>query len=538
MKRKSLILIIFTLAFCTSVFAQTTEFSYQGFFKDNNVPANGNYDLEFRLFTVASGGTVVGTQIRLNTPVVNGIFNVALDFGDFPNADRYLEIGVKPAGGGSFTYLAPRSKVLSTPYATNALNAQNALSAGNATNATFAQNAVNATNSTNATNAATAQNALQLGGVLASLFVRTNDARLSDARNPLPGSTSYIRNGTTVQTAANFIINGNGTVLGTLTGGIVNATTQFNINNNRVLTKFGVNNLFVGTLAGADNGGIQNTMVGDSAGHDNTGDENAYFGFVAGQNSTTGSDNSFFGSSSGLANSTGSENSFFGKEAGNANTTGNNNTIIGASADVGSNNLTNATAIGYQALAGQSNSLILGSVTGINGANSFTDVGIGTTTPTDRLHVVGRIRVETLGAAGTLELCRNASNQIASCSSSLRYKTGISPFSSGLHLVNRLQPISFSWKDGGMRDVGLGAEDVAAVEPLLVTYNEKGEVEGVKYDRIAVVLLNAIKEQQAQIDKQETENNTLKSEIEEQKKQLSAIRKLVCPNNLQAEVCK
>ncbi len=53
-----------------------------------------------------------------------------------------------------------------------------------------------------------------------------------------------------------------------------------------------------------------------------------------------------------------------------------------------------------------------------------------------------------------------------------------------------------------MRDLGLGAEDVEKVEPLLVTYNEKGEVEGVKYDRVAVVLLNAVKEQQAQIEQQ------------------------------------
>ena len=117
---------------------------------------------------------------------------------------------------------------------------------------------------------------------------------------------------------------------------------------------------------------------------------------------------------------------------------------------------------------------------------------IGTTAPLDRLHVDGIIRVEDLGAAGTTSLCRNTSEQISTCSSSLRYKTGISPFRSGLNLANRLRPIVFNWKDGGMRDLGLGAEEVAAVEPLLVTYNSKGEVEGVKYDRIAVVLLNAV----------------------------------------------
>jgi hypothetical protein len=42
-----------------------------------------------------------------------------------------------------------------------------------------------------------------------------------------------------------------------------------------------------------------------------------------------------------------------------------------------------------------------------------------------------------------------------------------------------------------------------AVEPLLVTRNELGQVEGVKYDRLNVVLVNAIKERQARIERLE-----------------------------------
>ena len=130
----------------------------------------------------------------------------------------------------------------------------------------------------------------------------------------------------------------------------------------------------------------------------------------------------------------------------------------------------------------------------------------------------------TLGAAGSTTLCQNASNQIATCSSSLRYKTDIRPFWSGLNLARRLQPITFKWKDGGTLDLGLGAEDVERVEPLLVTYNQKGKVEGVKYDRVAVVLLNAVNEQQAQIEKQHAENNSLRSQLEAQRKQLLTLQ--------------
>ena len=93
--------------------------------------------------------------------------------------------------------------------------------------------------------------------------------------------------------------------------------------------------------------------------------------------------------------------------------------------------------------------------------------------------------------------------QITLCSSSLRYKTDVRGFTPGLDLVSRLRPVGFRWKGRGDADLGLIAEEVARVEPLLVTHNSKGEIEGVKYDRIGVVLLNAVREQQAQINTQQ-----------------------------------
>jgi hypothetical protein len=128
------------------------------------------------------------------------------------------------------------------------------------------------------------------------------------------------------------------------------------------------------------------------------------------------------------------------------------------------------------------------------------EVGIGTSNPQSTLDVNGTVRVVTLGAAGATPLCRNATNQIASCSSSLRYKQDIASFSSGLDLLKRLRPISFTWKDGGMRDVGFGAEDVAAADPRLAVYDDAGRVEGVKYDRLTTVLVNAVKELQDRND--------------------------------------
>ena len=78
-----------------------------------------------------------------------------------------------------------------------------------------------------------------------------------------------------------------------------------------------------------------------------------------------------------------------------------------------------------------------------------------------------------------------------------------------MEILNRLRPISFTWKANGSRDFGLGAEGVAKVEPLLVTHNDKGEIEGVKYDRLNVVLINAVKEQQQRIERQQKQIATL-----------------------------
>jgi hypothetical protein len=57
-----------------------------------------------------------------------------------------------------------------------------------------------------------------------------------------------------------------------------------------------------------------------------------------------------------------------------------------------------------------------------------------------------------------------------------------------------------------------------------VTYNERGQVEGVKYDRIGVILINAIREQQEMIKRQQAEIDELK--------------RLACKANPKARLCR
>src|SRR5215471_12960534 len=93
----------------TAGVAQTTGFTYQGRLTDSGAPANGNYDLQFTLWDAVTGGTQQPqpspvTLTRSAIAVSGGVFTVQLDFSvnAFPGADRFLEIGVRAAGGSVF----------------------------------------------------------------------------------------------------------------------------------------------------------------------------------------------------------------------------------------------------------------------------------------------------------------------------------------------------------------------------------------------------------------------------------------------------
>jgi hypothetical protein len=671
---------------CSTLVAsgQTTAFTYQGKLMNNGTLANGSYDFTMVLWDAQTNGAAIGSPvIRLNTPVVDGIFTVQLDFGvaAFNGSARYLEILVKPSGNPAIlpTQLSPRQLVTSTPYAIKSLGAMSADS--------LSINCVNCITSS------------QIQSVQGSQVTGNIDGSQINGTIPVAsvpaGSPSYIQNGTAQQGASNFNISGTGKA------NIVDVTTQYNLGGSRILSNAGTNNLFAGVGAGAVNTGGQNAFFGTNAGQSNTtGVGNSFFGFLAGQASTTsnfnsffgnlagqvntghdnnffgnsagasntagsfnsffgnlagalninGSFNSFFGNSAGKANnalynsffgyqagtlntigehngffgtfagvdnSTGDNNAFFGYRAGSSNTTGSNNTLIGVNADyiaadptgdndtlLGANThvnsgVSNGTAIGANASVTQSNSLILGSINGINGATADTSVGIGTTAPAFRFHIIdpsnaglrvqintaggkvasfgdkglfqidatgvaggrflvnevgfvgintttparrldvnGTVIIRQLGPTGSNPLCLNAVSEVASCSSSLRYKTDVQTFLGGFDIVNRLRPITFTWKDSGMHDLGFGAEEVEKVEPLLTFRNQQGEIEGVKYGQISAVLVNAIKEQQAQIEAQHQQLESQAKKIDLQNATIEALKQLVCHTNAQAEICK
>ncbi|HBE81702.1 MAG TPA: hypothetical protein DDW24_02850, partial [Blastocatellia bacterium] len=86
-----------------------------------------------------------------------------------------------------------------------------------------------------------------------------------------------------------------------------------------------------------------------------------------------------------------------------------------------------------------------------------------------------------------------------------------------------LRPVTFDWIVSGDRDLGFIAEETAKIEPLLTFKNKDGDIEGVNYGRMSAVFVNAIKEQQEQ--------------IEIQARQIRELTRLVCSVLPSADVC-
>lgn len=107
-----------------SVPGQGTAFTCQGQLSNAGQPANGSYDLRATLYSAATGGVQAGPTItNLAVTVSGGFFTTGLDFGPgiFQGAPRWLELAVRPAGGGAFTLLSPRQTLTPTPYALYAM---------------------------------------------------------------------------------------------------------------------------------------------------------------------------------------------------------------------------------------------------------------------------------------------------------------------------------------------------------------------------------------------------------------------------------
>ena len=114
-------------------------------------------------------------------------------------------------------------------------------------------------------------------------------------------------------------------------------------------------------------------------------------------------------------------------------------------------------------------------------------VGIGVNAPTQTLEV--KVGGTTLADDWTIR-------------SSRRFKTNIQPLHDALGRIEALQGVSYERKSDGKQEIGVVAEDVDRVLPEVVAHDpDTQEVEGVDYSRLVALLIEAVKSQQAEIER-------------------------------------
>ncbi len=128
------------------------------------------------------------------------------------------------------------------------------------------------------------------------------------------------------------------------------------------------------------------------------------------------------------------------------------------------------------------------------------NVGIGNSTPSYKLQVGNP-------GDGTSAIA-NAWNTF----SDVRFKEDITNITNALSLVERLRGVRFRWKNTSREDIGLVAQEVENIIPEVV-YEDANGYKSVAYDKLVAVLIEAIKEQQKIINKQEKEIKALQKEL-------------------------
>ena len=128
-------------------------------------------------------------------------------------------------------------------------------------------------------------------------------------------------------------------------------------------------------------------------------------------------------------------------------------------------------------------------------------------------------------------------------SSDIRLKKDIQPLEGALDKVLKLRGVSFYWKNkeemaaargkdvnnfsygfDSEKQIGVIAQEIEKVVPELVVTDNDG-FKAVKYENLTPLLIEAIKEQQTIIEKQQKENDEMKARMEKMEKMLEELLK-------------
>ena len=365
-----------------------TQIPFQGVLNDSggNPVTDGSYDMVFRIYDAASGGTTLwtGTHTAGNgnpVTVTNGFFDVLLGSGagntmtlDFNDDTYYLGISIE-----ADPEMSPRQRLGAAGYAINAdrldgLHASSFIQASSSATSTLDFGL-------NIFSGCYAVNGVCISGSGASDYVSLTDTPgaftanhvpyTNAAGNALVDSPSFTFNGTTL-TAPEFNATNSDSILELSGATFVHASTTGEntaiglnaMENNasstwsvaigyRTLQNLTGGNSNVGVGANVlrfTTGGTNNTAVGSLSLNANTlGSANSAFGYRALDSNTIGDENIAVGSSALVTNTTGSNNSVIGVSSLLDNTTGSYNSVVGNNALRNNTSATNSVAIGANA---------------------------------------------------------------------------------------------------------------------------------------------------------------------------------------------
>ena len=137
------------------------------------------------------------------------------------------------------------------------------------------------------------------------------------------------------------------------------------------------------------------------------------------------------------------------------------------------------------------------------------NVGIGTTNPGHKLHVIGNVFATGVVYCNSSALC-----------SDQRWKTNIKPIQNALDNVLKIQGVTYNWKIDEYPDkhfskdeqIGFIAQEIEKIYPQVVLTDKDG-YKSIDYSKLTPILVEAIKDQQKVIQELQAENAQTKSEL-------------------------
>jgi hypothetical protein len=265
--------------------------------------------------------------------------------------------------------------------------------------------------------------------------------------------------------------------------------------------------------------------------------QNLFLGAATGNPAgTTGVSNASFGSFSMLSLTTGGTNSALGNSALYSNSSGDSNTAVGALALYSNTTAHFSTAVGQNALHNSTGggNIALGFNAGSNIVGGTGNIDIGNTAPGNESNTIriGASGTQTAAfiagingatsASGTAVFV-NASGQLGTMTSSLRFKEDVQDMGEASGGLMKLRPVTFRYKpsqDDGSRlmQYGLVAEEVAQVDPGLVQLGQDGQPLTVRYHFVNAMLLNEVQKQHRTIADQRAKLAELEARLGEQQR--------------------